>query len=258
MRVLPARRVVVLGLVGLAILLIVAPLTGWPSDDGAPTPRAAVAASKSETAEAAVPTTSSHDGATQLAASQGWHPSVTAGLDNPCIARFLHPAMAAQAGLEVADDADCEPVSARMRATLVSALRWLGTAYAWGGGDLHGPTRGTDSGSMVVGFDCSGLTRYALGNAGLSIPRNSRQQWNAPGERITTMADLRPGDLVFFAKDTSDPSTIYHVGLWAGEDAMIEAPYADGWVRVVPNMSESPDRAPMFIGGLRVDDGSGV
>jgi cell wall-associated NlpC family hydrolase len=44
-------------------------------------------------------------------------------------------------------------------------------------------------------FDCSGLARFAYADAGLSLPRTSRQQWSAG--RHVRVADLRPGDLVF-------------------------------------------------------------
>ncbi|EUA08913.1 nlpC/P60 family protein [Mycobacterium xenopi 4042] len=37
-----------------------------------------------------------------------------------------------------------------------------GVPYSWGGGTLQGPSRGVDSGADTVGFDCSGLTRYAF------------------------------------------------------------------------------------------------
>jgi cell wall-associated NlpC family hydrolase len=37
-------------------------------------------------------------------------------------------------------------------------------------------------------------------------------------------ANLQRGDLVFYAYDTSDPSTIHHVALYLGGNRMIEAP----------------------------------
>jgi cell wall-associated NlpC family hydrolase len=43
---------------------------------------------------------------------------------------------------------------------------------------------------------------------------------------------LRPGDLVFFATDTSNPSTIHHVAIYAGGGQMVEAPYTGAQVRV--------------------------
>ncbi len=38
-------------------------------------------------------------------------------------------------------------------------------------------------------------------------------------------------DLVFFATDLTDPATIHHVGLYGGEDQMIDAPYTGAVIR---------------------------
>jgi cell wall-associated NlpC family hydrolase len=54
-------------------------------------------------------------------------------------------------------------------------------------------------------------------------------QWNE-GAHISR-AELRPGDLVFFATNTSDPSTIHHVGMYVGNGEMIDAPFTGADVR---------------------------
>jgi cell wall-associated NlpC family hydrolase len=41
--------------------------------------------------------------------------------------------------------------------------------------------------------------------------------------------DLQPGDLVFGAKNLSDPSTIYHVGMYIGAGNMIVAHIPAPW-----------------------------
>lgn len=168
-----------------------------------------------------------------------------------CVERFAGGPLQAAAWDGATPDG-CDPITQAAHRAVVAGMAWLGTPYAWGGGDLYGPSQGTEDGAALVGFDCSGLTRFAWASAGVLLPRNSREQWKAPGERITEMADLEPGDLIFFAKDTSDPSTIYHVGIALGNDAMLEAPERFGHVHVVHDLSVHPDRAPMFIGGLRV------
>lgn len=157
---------------------------------------------------------------------------------------FDDPAAAAAAG--------CVPASESARVAIAAAGRWLGTPYAWGGGDLDGPSLGLGSGAGTVGFDCSGLTRYAWAQAGILLPRTSRDQWNAPGVRVTTMAQLQPGDLVFFASDLGDPSTIFHVAMSLGGDAMIEAPQTGDAVKIEQRVSSSSYWAPKFIGGLRL------
>jgi cell wall-associated NlpC family hydrolase len=105
---------------------------------------------------------------------------------------------------------------------IAAAKQYVGTIYAWGGGSTTGPSMGWGIDAGVVGFDCSGLTRYAYAQAGISIPRNSIAQYAALPK--VSRADLQRGDLVFYALDTSDPSTIHHVALYLGNGQMIEAP----------------------------------
>ena len=142
--------------------------------------------------------------------------------------------------------------SGAAQVAITAAAQWLGTPYAWGGGSLTGPSQGFGMGAGTVGFDCSGLTRYAWAQAGILLPRTSREQWYAPGTRITSLAALQPGDLVFFATNTSNPATIHHVALALGNDAMLEAPQTGDVVKVLTGISTNPFWAPRFIGGLRL------
>ncbi len=144
------------------------------------------------------------------------------------------------------------PTSGAAQVAIDAAAQWLGTPYAWGGGSLTGPSEGFGMGAGTVGFDCSGLTRYAWAQAGIHLPRTSREQWNAPGTRITTLAALQPGDLVFFATNTANPATIHHVAIALGNDAMLEAPQTGDVVKILPGISTNPFWAPRFIGGLRL------
>jgi cell wall-associated NlpC family hydrolase len=121
--------------------------------------------------------------------------------------------------------------SASAAQTAIDAgMRWIGTRYAWGGGSLSGPSLGWGIDDGVVGFDCSGLTRYAYAQAGIDIPRNSRAQY-ASLPKVSRSA-LQAGDLVFWATDTDDPTTIHHVAIWLGGDRMLEAPQSGSTVRV--------------------------
>jgi cell wall-associated NlpC family hydrolase len=103
-----------------------------------------------------------------------------------------------------------------------AAMAYRGTPYAWGGGGSAGPGRGLAPDTGVIGFDCSGLTQYAYAQAGISIPRNSRAQYSALPK--VSSNDLRPGDLVFWASDPSDPRTIHHVALYLGNGRVVQAP----------------------------------
>jgi cell wall-associated NlpC family hydrolase len=124
-----------------------------------------------------------------------------------------------------------------------AAERWIGTRYAWGGGSLSGPSEGIEIDKGVIGFDCSGLTRYAYYQAGISIPRQSTAQYAALPK--VSKANLQRGDLVFYAFDTSDPSSIHHVAIYLGNGRMIEAPESGETVH------ETAFRTGGFIGGAR-------
>ena len=67
-----------------------------------------------------------------------------------------------------------------------------------------------------VAFDCSGLTMWAWGRAGVSLPHQSRAQYamlpHVPKDQA------QPGDLVFYY------SPISHVGIYIGGGRMIHAP----------------------------------
>jgi cell wall-associated NlpC family hydrolase len=117
-------------------------------------------------------------------------------------------------------------------AAIEAALRAVGTPYAWGGGTLSGPGAGFGVDAGVVGFDCSGLTRYAYAQADVGVARNSRAQYATLPK--VARADLRPGDLVFWANDVTDPTTIHHVALYLGSGRIVEAPHSGARVSVRP------------------------
>jgi peptidoglycan DL-endopeptidase CwlO len=119
--------------------------------------------------------------------------------------------------LGFADLADAPAPNRVAAAAVRTALGQVGKPYRWG---ATGP----------ASFDCSGLVRFAYADAGLSLPRTSRQQWSAG--RHVRVADLRPGDLVFWAHDPADPATIHHVGMYVGQGLMVHAPHTGALVRV--------------------------
>jgi cell wall-associated NlpC family hydrolase len=146
----------------------------------------------------------------------------------------LRRARAASAGR--ADGAVAVPLaglagtSRRGGLVAAAALRWLGTPYSWGGGTASGPSYGVAQGAGIRGFDCSGLALYAWAKAGVRLDHWTGTQWTS-GPHVPT-SELRPGDLVFFATDTGDPSTIHHVGIFIGRGRMVEAPYTGARVRI--------------------------
>lgn len=105
------------------------------------------------------------------------------------------------------------PASGRARIAVAEAYRQLGKPYRWG---AAGPNS----------FDCSGLTMWAWGKAGVSLPHSSRGQYGQ-GYHVSR-GDLKPGDLVFFG------SPIHHVGIYVGGGSYIAAPHSGDVVSVRP------------------------
>jgi cell wall-associated NlpC family hydrolase len=86
----------------------------------------------------------------------------------------------------------------------------LGVPYVWGGA------------TPGVGFDCSGLTMWAWGQAGVSLAHGATDQYY----EIThvSMNNLQPGDLIFYGNS----SYLYHVVMYVGSgpygaDTVIQA-----------------------------------
>lgn len=85
------------------------------------------------------------------------------------------------------------------KAAVENAMSALGTPYAWGGN------------TPGQGLDCSGLTHWAYGQAGVDIPRVAQDQ--AIGRQVG-QDELLPGDLAVWDG---------HVAMVVGDGQMIEA-----------------------------------
>lgn len=103
----------------------------------------------------------------------------------------------------------------------------IGVPYSWGGGSLTGPSRGVDRGATTVGFDCSGLTRFAFAGVGVLLPRWSGDQYNA-GRKISP-SQAKRGDLLFWG-----PGGSQHEAIYLGGGQMIEAQQTGVPVKVSP------------------------
>jgi cell wall-associated NlpC family hydrolase len=128
-------------------------------------------------------------------------------------------------GLSAPPNAD-----AAVRIMLNYVYAQLGKPYVWGG-----------AGPDV--FDCSGLAMRALEAAGWSFPHPA--QWQYLAMHPVTYNQLRPGDLVFWAEDDSNPHTIYHEAIYIGHDRIIQAPRPGG---VVEQQSLWVNGTPSFYG----------
>jgi cell wall-associated NlpC family hydrolase len=116
------------------------------------------------------------------------------------------------------------PDSSGGGAAVAAAESQIGVPYVWG------------AESPGSGFDCSGLTAWAWGQAGVSLPHYSGAQYS--DSTPVPISDLQPGDLLFYGPGGSE-----HVAMYVGGGTMIEAPYTG---------------ASVWLTGLRLNTGSFV
>ncbi len=96
---------------------------------------------------------------------------------------------------------------------LALVATYAGKPYLWG---AAGPNA----------FDCSGLTMYVYQQLGVLLQRSANDQF------LTTLhvpySQAQPGDLIFFYDTTG---YVYHVGMYAGNGMMWDAPHSGAVVR---------------------------
>ena len=90
---------------------------------------------------------------------------------------------------------------------VIRAISLLGQPYKFGGNGPHA-------------FDCSGLVQYVFEEVGLDVPRTALEQFRSVTP--VKLADLEPGDLVFFK--THGSRVVSHVGIYAGSNRFVHAP----------------------------------
>lgn len=88
-----------------------------------------------------------------------------------------------------------------------------GDPYVWG---ATGPSA----------FDCSGLVYYSYRHAGKNVPRVAQAQYYFA--RHISASSRKVGDLIFFGYTGS----IYHVGFYAGNGYMWDAPHTGSVVKL--------------------------
>ena len=107
------------------------------------------------------------------------------------------------------------PLAAGAAGAVQAAEREIGVPYVWGG-------------TTPAGFDCSGLVMWAYAQVGISLPHYSGAQYDDTTQ--IPLADIEPGDLLFYGPGGSD-----HVAMYVGGGSMIEAPYtgASVWITAI-------------------------
>ena len=117
-----------------------------------------------------------------------------------------------------------------------NAKSLLGIKYVWGG---TGP----------YNYDCSGFTQKIYRDAGINIPRVSRDQ--ARVGNFISYEDLQRGDMVFFDTKTQRTGIVSHVGIYLGDDNFIHASSAAQKI-VIYNFNDKSFYKERFLWGRRV------
>ena len=106
------------------------------------------------------------------------------------------------------------PLPPGAQGAVEAAQHELGVPYVWGG-------------DTPAGFDCSGLVQWAYAQVGISLPHYSGAQYDDTTQ--IPLADIEPGDLLFYGPGGSD-----HVAMYIGGGEMVEAPYTGADVHDTP------------------------
>jgi peptidoglycan DL-endopeptidase CwlO len=114
------------------------------------------------------------------------------------------------------------------------ALSQQGKPYQWGALTTHQNS-----------FDCSSLMLQAYRSAGVLLPRTSREQWKAGAYLPVDQA--QPGDLLFWAYDTSNPATIHHVAMYLGDNKIVEAQQTGVPVHIRPVRFNEAELMPQAV-----------
>ena len=96
-----------------------------------------------------------------------------------------------------------------VQAIMDEALKYEGWRYVYGGA------------SPTTSFDCSGLTQWTYGKAGINLPRTAQQQYDVT--QHIPLSEAQAGDLVFFHSTYNAGSYITHVGIYLGNNRMFHA-----------------------------------
>ena len=99
--------------------------------------------------------------------------------------------------------------NATAQAIMNEALKYQGWKYVYGGSNPN------------TSFDCSGLTQWCYGKAGISLPRTAQAQYDAT--QHLPLSQAKAGDLVFFHSTYNAGTYVTHVAIYVGNNQMYHA-----------------------------------
>ncbi len=121
------------------------------------------------------------------------------------------------------------PTGTQADTAVAYAYAQLGCPYVYGG-----------TGPCADGFDCSGLVMEAWAAAGVTIPRDTYEQWAALPH--ISLSSIEPGDLLYY-------NGIGHVAMYVGDGYIIDSPQPGMDVEKIP--MNTPWYAENFDGAAR-------
>ena len=93
-------------------------------------------------------------------------------------------------------------------AMLHEAEKYLGYPYVWGGSNPS------------TSFDCSGFVSWVINHSGWNVGRLGAQALYNMCTPVS-LANAKPGDLIFFTQTYDAQYTVSHVGIYVGNNKML-------------------------------------
>lgn len=99
--------------------------------------------------------------------------------------------------------------NATVQKIMDEALKYQGWEYVYGGSNPN------------TSFDCSGLTQWCYGKAGITLPRTAQEQYDVT--QHIPLSQAQAGDLVFFHSTYNSGTYVTHVGIVVSPTQMYHA-----------------------------------
>jgi cell wall-associated NlpC family hydrolase len=147
-----------------------------------------------------------------------------------------------QAALSLISDSTPRQNNQQVDQIINYAKKFLGTPYRY-------------AGATPSGFDCSGFINYVMGNFGFELTRTSYGL--AEYGKTVKLADIRPGDLMFFKGSSTKSTRVGHVALVieVTPDAIKFIHSSTSRGVVIDNFKTSKYYIPRYITTKRLDYG---